>query len=763
MRNLRPLNALVALLVATIGLGLALLSGVQSIAAEEFCGARPGLGDRLIVKQSDQDVVVEILPSTATFMNTLHLVSPRSERIGDLPWQEPSGTAHNRDVGRKVNLGRFAVGTELVFRLDVSRRTGFDDLMEDGTNRYSGVDTGLVYPKPLPFEYPIFTGSGDQDPYRNVSERPAPMAHAIVESTGNPAAVQVRFEDTLRQDNRNDCNFLNARFSVTLGVPNVPPRLIINGSPVVVDEGQLATNGGTYTDDNPGDNVVISASSGAVTKTGTSSGTWSWTFQTVDGPAQTRPVTITADDGRGGRADATFPLTVRNVPPTVIPPAVVPEPSDEGGGVVASATFSDPAGAADAPYSCTVNYGDGSGDLPGSVSGFTCTGPAHTYVDNRPADAPYAVTIKVTDKDGGTGSNTAPHGVKNVAPRISSLSANPAVINENDTTTLTGTITDPGVLDDFTLTINWGDGTGPQSLPLAAGTTSFSVAHQYLDDNPTGTPVDVNAVTVTLTDKDGGIGTAATSVTVNNLAPVLTITAPEPGTLYAVTSATINLASTFSDIGTQDTHSCAIVWDDGATTAGTVNEANGSGGCIASHTFTAAGVYTIQVTVTDDDGGTDTESTFVVVYDPSAGFVTGGGFIDSPMGAYKPDPALTGKANFGFVSKYQKGATVPTGQTEFQFKAGDLNFHSESYEYLVVSGARAQYKGVGSVNGMDGYRFIMTVTDGQLSGGGGQDKLRMRIWAPDGGLVYDNGTVNNEDIDLSDQQAISGGSIVIHR
>ncbi len=56
---------------------------------------------------------------------------------------------------------------------------------------------------------------------------------------------------------------------------------------------------------------------------------------------------------------------------------------------------------------------------------------------------------------------------------------------------------------------------------------------------------------------------------------------------------------------------------------------------------------------------------YAVVYDPIGGFVTGGGYIMSPAGAYVQDPAATGKANFGFVSKYKKGATVPSGSTEF--------------------------------------------------------------------------------------------------
>jgi hypothetical protein len=46
----------------------------------------------------------------------------------------------------------------------------------------------------------------------------------------------------------------------------------------------------------------------------------------------------------------------------------------------------------------------------------------------------------------------------------------------------------------------------------------------------------------------------------------------------------------------------------------------------------------------------------------------------------------------------------------------------------VVSGAKAQYKGTGTVNGQPGYGFLLTATDGQLQGGGGVDKFRIKIW-----------------------------------
>jgi hypothetical protein len=173
-------------------------------------------------------------------------------------------------------------------------------------------------------------------------------------------------------------------------------------------------------------------------------------------------------------------------------------------------------------------------------------------------------------------------------------------------------------------------------------------------------------------------------------------------------------------------------------------------------------VYTVQLTVRDDDGGAGSATyQYVVVYDPSGGFVTGGGWIDSPKGAYAANPDLTGRATFGFVAKYQKGATKPSGQTQFQFHAGDLNFHSTAYEWLVVSGARAQYKGTGTINGTGDYGFLLTANDGQLNGGGGTDKFRIKIWdTASGAIVYDNQRGATDDAAVT--TALQSGSIVIH-
>ena len=151
----------------------------------------------------------------------------------------------------------------------------------------------------------------------------------------------------------------------------------------------------------------------------------------------------------------------------------------------------------------------------------------------------------------------------------------------------------------------------------------------------------------------------------------------------------------------------------------------------------------------------------VVIYDPNGGYVTGGGWLNSPAGAYAANPSLSGKASFGFVSRYAKGATIPTGETEFQFQVANFNFHSSNYDWLVISGARAQYKGTGTVNNTGNYSFILTAIDGQINGGGGVDKFRIKIWdKATSTVVYDNQLGASESADPT--TAIGGGSIVIH-
>jgi hypothetical protein len=283
--------------------------------------------------------------------------------------------------------------------------------------------------------------------------------------------------------------------------------------------------------------------------------------------------------------------------------------------------------------------------------------------------------------------------------------------------------------------------------------------------------VNANAVSDAAGNPNAASNTASVqwnqTVSTNN-APVVTITSPTPYSLYAK-PANVSLSASFTDPDAGQTHTCSISWDDGSTTTPAVSPDSTPttpGTCAQSHTYNTAGVYTIVVTVCDNFSpqGCDSDEVMIVVYDASAGFITGGGWINVDPGSYPANPTLTGRANFGFNSQYKKGSTVPTGETEFQFQVGNLNFHSTAYSWLVVSGYKAQYKGTGTVNGVSGYDFTLTAYDGAIAGAGqsGYDRFRIKI-TKNGATVFDNRNGASMDMDAANPQNIGGGSIVIHK
>jgi hypothetical protein len=160
--------------------------------------------------------------------------------------------------------------------------------------------------------------------------------------------------------------------------------------------------------------------------------------------------------------------------------------------------------------------------------------------------------------------------------------------------------------------------------------------------------------------------------------------------------------------------------------------------------FDAAGVYDVNLKVVDDRGTEDRCSATVVAYDPTGGFVTGGGWIITSFG----------KANFGFVCKYKKGASVPTGQVEFVYDdaAGGVKFHSESFDYLMIDKeGKAEIKGSGTINGETGYIFELWAYDNDDLK---QDEFGIKIWLDD---KYDQPI-----FDHGPGKSIDGGSIKIH-
>jgi hypothetical protein len=227
-----------------------------------------------------------------------------------------------------------------------------------------------------------------------------------------------------------------------------------------------------------------------------------------------------------------------------------------------------------------------------------------------------------------------------------SLSEN--VINEGDTITLSGSFVNIDTLDSHTVTVSWGDGTSDTVVVLAPGVREYSINHTYQDDNPTGTASDINDITITITDGDDGTGTDSLSITVNNVAPVVSLSSV--AMINENESAT--LAGTITDPGILDDHNVVVDWDDpndasdstfsltssstlsvgdtfnsstdsAVLTVTSVDLASGEVGFSVQHLYlddgpapgngTTSDTETIVVTATDDDTGQNTAETTVLV------------------------------------------------------------------------------------------------------------------------------------------------------
>lgn len=278
-------------------------------------------------------------------------------------------------------------------------------------------------------------------------------------------------------------------------------------------------------------------------------------------------------------------------------------------------------------------------------------------------------------------------------------------------------------------------------------------------------PVGTTIITWTATDNSGNTASCQQIIVVNNPSPSVTITGPASGSIFPVNTS-VSFTSTFTD-NLGDLHTAQWSFD-AITASATVVEPTSStpGTANVNFTFTTPGVYLVSLKVTDECGNMTTVNTvngepaMVVIFDPEGEFVTGGGWINSPAGAYPANPTLTGKANFGFNCKYHNGQATPQGETQFKFAS--FNFHSTSYDWLVIEGPRFQFKGSGKVNNSGNYGFLLTGIDGSVSGGGGTDKFRIKIWDKNNGnaVVYDN-EIGNPD-SANPTTVLGGGNLVIH-
>jgi len=289
---------------------------------------------------------------------------------------------------------------------------------------------------------------------------------------------------------------------------NQPPVVASDNASVTTTEGKAPTNTGTFSDPD-GDAVTLSASTGTVTRTGLSSGTWSWTGAAAD-EGSTQNVTINATDGQGGTTAAAFTVAITAVAPTAHV-ASGPASSPEGSAVTVSGSATSPDAddnKAGFTYSWQVTKNGG--------SYATGTGGAFTFTPDD--NGTYVATLSATDDGGMTGTDSLTVTGTNVAPtaHITGVTSGPLAILPWETLTFAGSFTDPGVLDTHTASWSFGDGTSSAAAGFAAGgSASFSTTHAYAAPG-------YYDVVLTVTDKDGGVGHAYTGVQVETVPQALT-------------------------------------------------------------------------------------------------------------------------------------------------------------------------------------------------------------------------------------------------
>ncbi len=336
---------------------------------------------------------------------------------------------------------------------------------------------------------------------------------------------------------------------------------------------------------------------------------------TMAGTSFTVSLIVTDDKGAFNSAsdpDSTT-LTLTNTAPTAT--LANDGPVDEGSSAdVTLSGASDPSNgdlAAGLRYSYDLDnngsFDDGAGDgtYAGALSSASYTVPATIL---RDGDSLVTVTARVLDDDGGYTDHTTVVTVRNVAPVVDAGASQ--TISEGSTLTLDpATFTDAGVDDTHTATIDWGDGSVVEAGAVTQGAGSGSVAgsHAYdIDGSYT--------VTLTVTDNDGDSATDTLTVTVNNAAPTGTITGP------AEASPSESLSFEFSgndvSVDDRDNHlACSVNWGDGSP-----DEDLGNCHTLApvplTHEYLALGLYTVTLSVSDDDTTTTILHSVNVTNDP---------------------------------------------------------------------------------------------------------------------------------------------------
>jgi hypothetical protein len=284
-------------------------------------------------------------------------------------------------------------------------------------------------------------------------------------------------------------------------------------------------------------------------------------------------------------------------------------------------------------------------------------------------------------------------------------------------------------------------------------------------DHPSGSTFPVGSTTVTLTDTklDGTTATCTFTVTVNDTEfPVVSQPTTNPNTLWPPDHRMVDITVNYTATDNCPNLNCVLT-----VTSNEPINGLGDGDTApdwqvvdAHHVFLRAErsgknqgrIYTIKTTCTDASGNVvvKTSTVFVPpnqkgtwVVAPISTTTTTNTVLSTltapATGATYAPSLVMGIVNFDFSSKPTKAKSGSKTENLVNFILGDLEFNALNYDYRELSGARTQFKGAGKVNNETGFKYLLTVIDGQAPQAGGVDKFRLKIWnEKTGAVIFDN-------------------------
>lgn len=211
--------------------------------------------------------------------------------------------------------------------------------------------------------------------------------------------------------------------------------------------------------------------------------------------------------------------------------------------------------------------------------------PSHQY----PTGGAFDVTLTATDARGVAGSKTKTivvEGPPNELP-TADFTWDPAAPDTDEATTFTATVTDPDQPEGTPFTYAWDFGDGTTSA-------ASSPQHAFTEKK-------AYTVTLVVTDAQDGSTTVTKTVSVGNEPPVATITVPATAKVAEQVTFDVSVTDPDQPEGTAFTYA----WDFGDGTTSTAKN--------PTHTYNAAGTFTVSLVVTDDKEAPSAEVTKDIV------------------------------------------------------------------------------------------------------------------------------------------------------